>query len=168
MIRNPLKNIARLREMVSLLYKYGTTDIVQKSGLAEKLSESLADGGTDEALGSHDWSVAGDDSTDQPANTDPTPEDLARDLESMGPTFIKLGQLLSTRPDFLPKPYLDGLSRLQDDIDPIDTREIFRVIEQELGQQPDDLFTSFDIQPLATASLAKSIGQRCMMVERSL
>ena len=155
MIHNPLKNIARHREMISLLYKYGNTEIMQESGLAEKLSESLADNGTGKVVGSHDWSALGGDSIQQPANTDPLPEDLARDLEALGPTFIKLGQLLSTRPDFLPKPYLDALSRLQDDVDPIDTREIFRVVEEELGQQPDDLFTSFDVEPLATASLGQ-------------
>src|SRR5437763_56675 len=50
---------------------------------------------------------------------EPRPEDLARDLERLGPTFIKLGQLLSTRADFLPPAYLDALARLQDDVEPI-------------------------------------------------
>ena len=154
MLRNPLKNIGRHREMVSLLYKYGTTDIVQKSGLAEALSESSGDD-ADGKPSSHDWPAKGGSSSGEKQSVDPTPEELARDLESMGPTFIKLGQLLSTRPDFLPVPYLDALARLQDDVDPIEAREIFRVIEQELGKQPEHLFASFDVKPLATASLGQ-------------
>src|SRR5262245_49918905 len=48
----------------------------------------------------------------------PKAEELADDLEKLGSTFIKLGQLLSTRPDIMPEPYLDALSRLQDDVEP--------------------------------------------------
>jgi len=154
MIRNPLKNIDRHREMVSLLYKYGTTDIVQKSGLAEQLAESSKDDDGSNAS-SHDWSVGGDIEDENRGSTDPSPDELARDLENMGPTFIKLGQLLSTRPDFLPEPYLDALARLQDDVDPIELREVFRLVEEELGQQPEHLYGSFDVEPLATASLGQ-------------
>ncbi len=158
MLRNPIKNLERHRQMAALLYKYGRTDIVQNSGLAEQLGgvESASDGDAIRTT-SHDWSV-GDESADNrnaESNSDPTPEELARDLEKMGPTFIKLGQLLSTRPDFLPEAYLQALARLQDDADPIEAREVFRVVEQELGKQPETLFSSFDVEPLATASLGQ-------------
>lgn len=140
--------------MVALLYKYGTTDLVRKSGLAEQLAKNAKEAGDDETAPSHVWDA--DEATAKATvNDDPPPVELARDLESMGPTFIKLGQLLSTRPDFLPPPYLEALARLQDDIDPIETREIFRLIERELGQQPEFLFASFDVDPLATASLGQ-------------
>ncbi len=60
-------------------------------------------------------------------------EALASDLEAMGPTFVKLGQLLSTRADVLPQIYLKALSRLQDDVEPVPFDEIERVVTSELG-----------------------------------
>ena len=60
-------------------------------------------------------------------------EELAKDLEKLGPTFIKLGQVLSGRTDLLPAPYVDALSRLQDDVKPFSFAEVERVVEAELG-----------------------------------
>ena len=85
----------------------------------------------------------------------PSPEEFAEDLQSLGPTFIKLGQLLSTRPDFVTEPYRLALAKLQDDNDPLDLKDVFQCIEQELGDQPDALYKSFDVEPLATASLGQ-------------
>jgi predicted unusual protein kinase regulating ubiquinone biosynthesis (AarF/ABC1/UbiB family) len=79
-------------------------------------------------------------------------EELAADLERMGPTFIKLGQLLSTRADLLPLPYTEALARLQDSVERIPPAEIDRVIELELGPRP---FARFDPDPVATASLGQ-------------
>src|SRR5690349_807402 len=58
---------------------------------------------------------------------------LAADLESMGPTFIKLGQLLSTRADLLPPAYLEALSRLQDKVEPIPFETIEAIVTEEVG-----------------------------------
>ncbi len=85
----------------------------------------------------------------------PDPEEFARDLERMGPTFIKAGQLLSTRPDLLSPPYLDALSRLQDDVEPFDGCEAARIVEDELHVRLSKGFRSFDLEPLAAASLAQ-------------
>ena len=82
-------------------------------------------------------------------------ERLASDLEELGPTFIKFGQLLSTRFDLLPAPYTDALSRLQDRVDPVPAEEIRAVIEDELGLRVRDLFSTFDDEPLASASLGQ-------------
>jgi ubiquinone biosynthesis protein len=60
-------------------------------------------------------------------------EQLAKDLEKLGPTFIKLGQLLSGRSDLLPPPCLGALSRLQDDVKPFSFAEVERIVEAELG-----------------------------------
>src|SRR4051795_11090331 len=78
---------------------------------------------------------------------------LADDLESMGPTFIKLGQLLSTRADLLPPAYLDALSRLQDKVGPFSFAEVGRIVEPELGVRIPKAFASFDSKPIASASL---------------
>ena len=82
-------------------------------------------------------------------------ERLARDLEEMGPAFVKFGQLLSTRRDLLPAAYTDALARLQDDVAPIPTAEIRTRIEGELGAKINGLFSSFNDEPLAAASLAQ-------------
>lgn len=82
-------------------------------------------------------------------------ESLANDLESMGPTFIKLGQLLSTRNDLLPEAYCTALSRLQDDVEPLSTEVVTTVFEEELGLPPTDVFEQWDPVPLASASLGQ-------------
>jgi len=82
-------------------------------------------------------------------------ERFATDLEGMGPTFVKLGQVLSTRADLLPQPYLDALSRLQDHVEPVPAAEVRQVIEEDLGMPVRHLFDAFDDEPLAAASIAQ-------------
>jgi predicted unusual protein kinase regulating ubiquinone biosynthesis (AarF/ABC1/UbiB family) len=82
-------------------------------------------------------------------------QDLAKALEELGPCFIKLGQLLSTRPDLLPADYIEELSRLQNTVTPVPCDKIIAIIESELGASIDTLFASFDPTPLATASMAQ-------------
>lgn len=76
-------------------------------------------------------------------------------LEDLGPTFIKLGQLLSTRPDLLPPAYITELSKLQDAAPPVSAEQIRQTIRQELGSDPDDLFATFDWTPMASASIGQ-------------
>ena len=82
-------------------------------------------------------------------------ERLAADLEEMGPTFVKLGQLLSTRSDLLPAAYLEALSRLQDEVAPFGADEARRIVEEELGLPVADAFASFSDEPMASASLGQ-------------
>src|SRR3989440_6818900 len=82
-------------------------------------------------------------------------EGLAKALEELGPCFIKLGQLLSTRPDVLPADYIAALSRLQDTVTPVAHEKIAAIIESELGAPISELFQSFDSTPLAIASMAQ-------------
>ncbi|RLM88926.1 AarF/ABC1/UbiB kinase family protein [Halobellus sp. Atlit-38R] len=81
-------------------------------------------------------------------------EILLDSLLTLGPTFIKLGQLLSTRPDILPAEYIDVLSSLQDDVPPAPWEESKKVIEAELGPV-DDVFEDFDRDPISGASLGQ-------------
>ena len=69
---------------------------------------------------------------------------FASDLESLGPTFIKLGQLLSTRPDVMPANYIEALSRLQSTVAPVSAEKVTAIIESELGTPISELFASFD------------------------
>jgi ubiquinone biosynthesis protein len=83
------------------------------------------------------------------------PERLRLALEELGPTFIKLGQLLSTRPDVLPGEYIAELSKLQDKVPPVATEAIAAQIVRELGSPVAELFTEFSPTPLAAASIAQ-------------
>lgn len=76
-------------------------------------------------------------------------------LEELGPAFVKLGQMLSTRPDLLPPSYITELAKLQDKVPPVPWDDIRQVIEKELGQPPEKIFSEIDRKPLAAASLAQ-------------
>lgn len=91
----------------------------------------------------------------QPDVTPGKPEQLADDLERMGPTFIKLGQVLAGRPDLLPPAYQAALERLQDRVAPFPYDEVERIIFQELGVRISKAFATFDPEPLAAASLGQ-------------
>src|SRR5437879_530051 len=83
---------------------------------------------------------------DAPAQNDETSpaSQLAHDLEEMGPAYVKLGQVLSSRPDLLPPPYTKSLARLQDDVKPFSFEEVRVIVEAELGARLSKLFATFD------------------------
>ena len=85
----------------------------------------------------------------------PKAEELARDLERLGPTFVKVGQLLSTRADILPVAYLESLARLQDKVEPFSFAEVERIVTEELGVRISKAFADFEATPLAAASLGQ-------------
>lgn len=127
------ERLKRYKDVAMLLMKYGRSDLVKQAGLEDQLE-----------LDEHTL-----------AETAPKAEELASDLEKLGPTFIKLGQLLSTRADLLPTPYLEALSRLQDRIEPFPYEEVDRIVSGELGVRISKAFADFDPEPLAAASLAQ-------------
>jgi ubiquinone biosynthesis protein len=125
------EKLKRYAEIVALLVKYGRSDLVDQSALTLRGSQPQGTGNAPQA------------------------EELADDLEMLGPTFIKLGQLLSTRGDLLPEPYLEALARLQDQIEPFPYEEVERIVSTELGGRISKLFLDFETQPMAAASLAQ-------------
>lgn len=93
---------------------------------------------------------------EHPAAVEMSPaEHLRLALEELGPTFVKLGQMLSTRPDLFPLAYIAELSRLQDDVPAAPWEAIKPVLEAKLGQPVEQLFASFDPTPIAAASLGQ-------------
>jgi len=80
---------------------------------------------------------------------------LVATLAGLGPTFVKLAQLLSSRADIFPEPYLTEIGSLQDDVPPDPSHEIVRVIEEELEEPVDDVFDDFEREPMAAASLGQ-------------
>ena len=128
------ERLKRYKDVAMLLIKYGRSDLISVAGLeGSVLPDEIAAESTEAA----------------PA------EDLAADLERLGPTFIKLGQLLSTRADLLPGPYLDALTRLQDHIEPFAYEEVERIVSGELAVRMSKAFADFDPTPLAAASLSQ-------------
>ena len=128
------KHLKRYKDIALLLIKYGRSDVVKRAGLQDALdSDVLTQTTTSEAKA----------------------DELAQDLEKMGPTFIKLGQLLSTRADFLPPAYIHALTRLQDKIDPFPLEQVEAIVSAELGVRISKAFSEFAIKPLATASLGQ-------------
>src|SRR5665213_1766177 len=132
----PINHVKRRLEIGRFLLKYGRADLVQVLALDEA---ALQDGAEAEEM---------------PVD----PSAFASDLEHMGPTFIKVGQLLSTRPDLLAQPYLDSLARLQDRVQPFDFTDVERIVEDELGVRISKAFASFEAAPVGSASLAQVHG----------
>jgi ubiquinone biosynthesis protein len=76
-------------------------------------------------------------------------------MEELGPTFAKMGQILSTRPDLLPQAFIEELSTLQDQVTPLTEQEVVKVMEEELGVPWEDVFASIDPQPMAAGTIAQ-------------
>jgi ubiquinone biosynthesis protein len=131
------KHLRRYGALARMLVKYGRSDIVRNAGLDQALVE-------DEA-----GVVPADGTAAQAAG------ELADDLERLGPTYIKLGQLLSTRSDFLPPAYMEALQRLQDKIEPFPFAQVEEIVESELGVRLSKAFAEFDPEPIAAASLGQ-------------
>ena len=133
-MRNPLDS--RYMDLVRLLRRYGRSDLVSGAQLDE-------------------FAVDGADADDPVTGDTETAERFAADLERMGPTFIKLGQLLSTRFDLLPPAYTTALTRLQDTVEPIPFAQVREVVERELGATIGERFSDFSADPLASASIGQ-------------
>src|SRR5437870_5920810 len=128
------EKLKRYKDVVALLIKYGRSDLVKQAGLDSSAAER-------ESIAVREQ--------------EPEAAELASDLERLGPTFIKLGQLLSTRADLLPARYLDALARLQDRVEPFPYTEVEHIVSTELGIRISKVFADFDREPTAAASLAQ-------------
>ena len=82
-------------------------------------------------------------------------EAFAKALKEMGPTYVKFGQLLSTRPDIVPPEYIQALEQLQDNVEPFSFADVERIVEEELGAKISKIFDVFESTPLAAASLGQ-------------
>ena len=127
------EHLRRYKDVAVLLFRYGRGDIVRRAGLAELLPEE----NRDESRGAQ------------------AAHGLADDVERLGPTFIKLGQLLSTRPDIVPPAYAEALARLQNECEPFPFAEAQAILAKELSAEAMAAFASIDPEPLAAASIAQ-------------
>jgi ubiquinone biosynthesis protein len=127
------QHLKRYHQIAWLLAKYGRSNLVKDVGLEETLT-------AEERLPPKQLAKA---------------DELATDLEKLGPTFVKLGQLLSTRAELLPRAYLDALSRLQDEVEPFGFGEVEKIVTTELGIRMSRAFSDFEGMPMASASLGQ-------------
>lgn len=137
MILSP-KHLPRLAAIVGLFTNYGLRDFAKRQGLLNLEGTSLA--GAD---------GEGDDGTAEKAKA------FRKRLVELGPAYIKLGQVLSTRPDLLPRPYIDELEHLQDAVPPMPFEVVEQTLEEELKARISKLFGSFEREPLGSASLGQ-------------
>ena len=126
-------HLVRYKQILTLFFRYMNSDLTKEMSKSEFLT---------------------DDEINQAA-TNGKPERLADDLEELGPTFVKVGQLLSSRADLLPEAYLKGLARLQDKVKPFSFAEVEEIVESELSARISKAFAEFDHVPLAAASLGQ-------------
>ena len=132
-----LRDLPRYRQILSSLVRYGYQDVVAAlhlEGIVRPIERV--------ALGS-----------------DVPPQDRARRLrlvcEDLGPTFVKLGQLLSTRPDLLPESYTNELAALRDDVRPFSFAQVETILREEYKQPLTEVFASIDEVPVASASISQ-------------
>ena len=139
-INRTYRHLTRYRQILRILFKYGFHDLVDHLHIDHYLETGL-----------------------QMINRKPReqifrysrPERLRMGLEELGPTFIKLGQLLSTRPDFIPPDYLEELQKLQDNVPPFSFQEVRQIFREEQGRDPTEIFADFFVAPLAAASIGQ-------------
>ena len=134
------KHLKRYGQIAHMLVKYGRSDLVKGAGLEAALQEVPS---------STNGAAAADVSESEKG------AQLADELEHMGPTYVKLGQLLSTRSDLLPAPYIQALARLQDKIEPFPYSQVEEIIASELGVRISKAFSEFETEPIAAASLGQ-------------
>ena len=135
-----VRDIGRLHDIASILIRYGFGDMVRRMGMANALERA------GRAL---HWNEA-----EELAHMDP-PARVRRAMEALGPTFVKLGQLLATRVDLFEPEWIAEFSRLQDSAHTATYEGIHQQLTEDLGAAPEAVFAAFDPEPLAAASMAQ-------------
>jgi ubiquinone biosynthesis protein len=135
-----VRDLARLHEISAVLIRHGLGDLVRRIGVASLLERA----GT-----MLHWGEAARSSQLEP------PQRLRQAFEELGPTFIKLGQMLSTREDLLPPAWTDELARLHSGVAAVPFSEIEPVMRKALGAAPEEVFRDLEHEPAGTASIAQ-------------
>ncbi|MFK7986927.1 MAG: ABC1 kinase family protein [Sandaracinaceae bacterium] len=128
-----VRDLDRLRQIVQVLIRHGFGEVVQRTGLGTLVSGKTSSSASSDTLGKRIRLV----------------------ITDLGPSFVKLGQILSTRPDLIPLEIIDELKTLQDQVPPVPLDKIKTQIQTELGAPVEELFAEFDPEPLASASIGQ-------------
>jgi ubiquinone biosynthesis protein len=138
-IGKTLRNAGRLRTIVGVFAKHGFANILEKIKLGRFILER----------------VSTSDPLDRFTMSSTVAERLRMSFEELGPTFVKLGQLLASRPDLVPPDFVNEFSRLHDNVQPLSFSEIQQVLKEEYGENLNQYFSHFDEKPLGSASIAQ-------------
>ncbi len=139
LLRAAVDDISRLAFITNVLVKHGFSAFAVRGGFLSASDE-----------------VPPADTIDPRADPDDAARRFRSMLEDLGPTFVKVGQVLSTRPDVLPPPFVRELARLQDQAPPVEFDAIRQAVEDGLGMPIEEVFTEFDPEPVASASMAQT------------
>ena len=153
-----VRDLGRLREITSVLVRHGFGEVVTRIGFGRRPRKGTASDPPPSGRGADDTPEI---STDELAKGEEektrtsTAERIRLVLQDLGPSFIKLGQIASTRPDLLPADVITELKKLQENVPPVPFEEVKKVIETSLGVTLEQAFVSFDTSPLAAASIGQ-------------
>ena len=142
-IAQQLRNLGRYRQILRVLVRFGFADFVRHTGLSAVVTKSIRNFGK---RGRYEADLINESREIR----------LRRALEELGPTFIKLGQVLSTRRDLVPDEVAEEFAKLQSECPPVPFPEIRKRLEQEFPGKVDTLFKSIEEKPLAAASMAQA------------
>ncbi|MGD2184699.1 MAG: AarF/UbiB family protein [Desulfobacterales bacterium] len=134
------RHLNRYRQILTVLFKYGFEDLLERLKLDQYIEAGL------QAISRK---------RTEPVEKLTRPQRLRMAFEELGPTYIKLGQVLSTRPDLVPVDYVNELAKLQDEVPPFAFDEVLEVVEAEFGKPLEELFDELEEQPLASASIGQ-------------
>ncbi len=136
MLREAFQDLNRLRQITLIAGKYGFADVLERTGLRKKDEQTL-----EQAESARAASLA---------------RRLKLMLTELGPTFVKLGQVMSTRADLLPREFIEELETLQDDVPPVPFEQVRKVVREAFGKEIDELYSDFEAAPVAAASMAQA------------
>ena len=139
-ISRTYRHVNRYREIIAILVKYGFGDVLAKLELQKHLEF-----GKGFILGKAAAEIAAISRWAR----------VRMALEELGPTFVKFGQIMSTRPDMIPQELITELEKLQEDVPPFPTEDAKRIIKEELGSPVDSIFKDLTDSPIASASIAQ-------------
>lgn len=143
-VKTAVQDIKRLREISTVLTRHGFSAVVAGTGLARMSGEPAAA----VQFEGDDVSLLGDDRSSAAIR-------FRNVLEDLGPTFVKLGQILSTRPDIMPPEFMEELKSLQDRVPALPFAEVKEQVETRLGGTLEELYAEFNESPLAAASIGQ-------------
>jgi ubiquinone biosynthesis protein len=142
------RHLNRYQQILRVLFKYGFNDLVERLHLDQYIETGLQ-------LLSRSKAARSQEPEEQIIYRHSKPERLRMALEELGPTFIKLGQLLSVRPDLVAPDYLLELAKLQDNVPPFSYEEVRQIFLEDLGKEPSDIYADFSHEPVAAASISQ-------------
>jgi ubiquinone biosynthesis protein len=134
------RDLKRLQQIVTILLRFGFGDLVRRLGLHRLLKQA---------------GLAAEPAAGSAASEEESPARLRLAIEALGPTFIKLGQILATRSDLLPPEWIAELEKLHSRVPPLPYEALAPLVEAALGGAPDTIFARFDRAPLASGSIAQ-------------